>query len=94
MGRDTGKEALQVSNWATGQMFMPFREGYNAREISFQGMKRCKLITSSVTNLVILRCQEGKHMRRVSSTQEHIGSSPASLRNLRDTVLWTRIKVS
>lgn len=39
VGKDTGKDASQVSNWATRQMFTPFSEGYNSRESSFQGTK-------------------------------------------------------
>lgn len=35
---------------------MPFSEKHNSGESSFQETKTCKLITSLVINLVILRC--------------------------------------
>ena len=53
MGKDTGKDASQISNWATGQMLMPFGEEYNSGESSSQGTKTCKRIPSSVLNLAI-----------------------------------------
>lgn len=56
LGReDAGKNASQVSNGATGQMFMSLTKEYNSGESIFQGTKTCKLIISLGINLVILR---------------------------------------
>lgn len=53
MGKDAGKDASHISNWAMGQMRVPFGEEYNSRESSSQGTKTCKRIPSSAINLAI-----------------------------------------
>lgn len=39
MGKDAGKDASQVSNWATEQMLKTLGEKENSRENSSQGTK-------------------------------------------------------
>lgn len=53
MGKDAGKDVSRISDWAMGQMLMPFGEEYNSRESSSQGTKTGKRIPSSVINLAI-----------------------------------------
>ena len=42
MGKDAGKDASQVSNWAMEQMLKPLDEKENSRESSSQGTKTCR----------------------------------------------------